>query len=430
MKLVIIGLGTAGFAAMLAAKKTEPSIEITVIDPKDFDLLHSCGLPYSLGEGLELDALKHNLGLDAMGIARIRGKVTRIDTKAKIVVVNSQEKVQYDKLIIAPGIVPLKIPVEGIELCYNLYTYDDTKRFKDAVNKAKSVAVIGAGAAGLETAAVLRKQGKDVSVIEVKPRLLANQTDSDMSDLMRARLEAKGIKFFIPRGIMRISKRYVVLEGSKEVKADAVLLAAGSMPAIDFLKDSGILFDKAIVASNRMQTSVADVYAAGDAVQVKSLINDRLMFSKGAVPAYRQGMVAGINAAGGNARYKGILNTFAIVIDDVEFASTGFNEEFAKMVNIETVFGRVKGTDCAPWFPNVKELVVKIIADKKTGKVIGCQALGSGASKRADVAATAIAAGMKLEDMQDLEFAYCPPVSDTYDVLLAAVEQALRKMKR
>jgi len=430
MKLVIIGLGTSGFAALLAAKKTNPSIEITVIDPKDFDLLHLCGIPYGIGEELELDSLKHNLGLEDMGVKRIKGKAVKIDTRAKLVEVDNNEKAEYDKLLIAPGSTPFIPPVEGKELVHTITPLENTKKFKQAAEKAKHIAIIGAGAAGLETAAELNKKGKDIAVIEMAPRLLPKMTDQDMSDLLKKQLEAKGIKFYIPRGVERIAKRYVLAEGNKTIKADAVLMVAGSRPNISFLNNSGILFDKSIIVNNKMQTNIEDVYAAGEVAQVKCLINNKPGPSAGAVPAYRQGIIAGINAAGGNARYKGIIYTFVTVLDDIEFASVGFNESLAKANNIEVVFGRVKGTNTASWFPNAKDLIVKILADKSTGKVIGAQALGPGAAKRIEVVATAIAAGMTLEEMQDLELAYCPPVSDTYDVLLAAVEQALRKLKR
>jgi NADH oxidase (H2O2-forming) len=430
MRLVIIGLGTSGFAAMLAAKKTNPSIEITVIDPKDFDLLHLCGIPYAIGGELELDSLKHSLGLEEMGVKQIKGKAVKVDARAKLVEVDNGEKVEYDKLLIAPGSTAFIPPVEGKELVYTIAPLENTIKFKEAAEKAKYIAVIGAGAAGLETAVELAKKGKDVSVIEMAPRLLPNMTDTDMSDLLKKKLEEKGIHFYIPRGVERIAKRYVLAEGGKSVKADVVLMAAGARPVINFLDKSGILHDKSIIVNNRMQTNFEDVYAAGEAAQVKCLINNKPSPSAGAVPAYRQGIIAGINAAGGNAKYKGIIYTFATVLDDIEFASVGFNESLAKANNIEVVFGRVKGTDIASWFPNAKDLIVKVLADKSTGRVIGAQALGNNAAKRIEVVAAAILAGMALEEMQDLELAYCPPVSDTYDVLLAAVEQALRKLKR
>ncbi len=430
MKFVIIGLGTAGFAAMLAAKKTNPSIEITVIDPKEFDLLHICGLPYGIGDELELDSLKHNLGLQDMGVKKIKGKAKKIDTKAKLVEVDNGMKVEYDKLLIAPGSSAFVPPIPGAEMVYTITPFENTKKFYEAAKKAKHIAVIGAGAAGLETAGALAKQKKEVTVVEMAPRLLPKMTDQDISDLLKKKLEEKAIRFQIPRGVEKIAKRYVTLEGGKTIKSDIVLMTAGAKPNIDFLDKSGILCDKAVIVNNGMQTNIPDVYAAGEVAQVKCLITGKPAPSAGAIPAYRQGTIAGINAAGGNAKYKGIIYTFVTMIDDIEFASVGFNESLAKRYNIDCVFGRVKGTDCASWFPGAKDLIVKILADKKTGKIIGAQAIGNGAAKRIEVVASAILAGFALEDMQNLELAYCPPVSDTYDVLLAAAEQALRKLKR
>ena len=179
-----------------------------------------------------------------------------------------------------------------------------------------------------------------------------------------------------------------------------------------------------------MQTNIGDIYVAGEAAQVKCLINEKPSNSVGAVPAYRQGTVAGINAAGGLAKYKGIIYTFSTVVCGIEFAAVGFNESRAASNNIDYVSGRVKGTDIASWFPDSGDLTVKIIAGKSNGRIIGAQAIGNGAEKRINIVASSILAGMTLEDMQNLELAYCPPLSDTYDVLLAAVEQALRKLRR
>lgn len=430
MRFVIIGLGTAGFAALLAAKKTNSSIKITVIDPKDSDLLHVCGIPYGIGGKLALNSLKHNLDLEGMGIKRIKGSAIHIDAKAKLVEVDNNKKIEYDKLLIASGSSASVPPIEGRELAYTINSVEDAEKFNEYAEKSKHIAVIGAGAIGLEIAGELAKKKKEVSVIEIAPRLLPTATDQDMSDLLKKKLEEKGIKFYIPRRVERIAKRYVLAEGNKTIKADVVLMATGSKPNLNFLKDSGILFDKGILVNSRMQTNIPDVYAAGDVIQTKSFLNEKPMLSNGAVPAYRQGTIAGTNIAGGNDRYKGILNTFATVIDDVEFASTGFTEEYAKSQHMDVIFGRVKGTGIAQWFPEARELIVKIIAEKSTGRVIGVQALGNGAAKRIDVAATAIAAGMTLEDFASLEFAYCPPVSNTYDTLLAAALQALRKSKR
>ena len=139
MKLVIIGLGTSGFAAILAAKKTNPSIEITVIDPKDFDLLHLCGIPYGIGEELELDSLKHNVGLDDMGIKRIRGRAVKLDTKAKLIETDNREKVEYDKLIIASGTSAFVPPVQGAELVYTVTPLENAKKFKKLSNEDKAL---------------------------------------------------------------------------------------------------------------------------------------------------------------------------------------------------------------------------------------------------------------------------------------------------
>jgi pyruvate/2-oxoglutarate dehydrogenase complex dihydrolipoamide dehydrogenase (E3) component len=229
---------------------------------------------------------------------------------------------------------------------------------------------------------------------------------------------------------VKIERKSVLLENGESVKGDAVLLSAGVRPNTSFLKNAGIAVDKGILVNEKMETNNPDIYSAGDCCQTKSIITKTPMNALLAVPAYRQGTIAGVNSAGGNARYKGALATCVVKMSDIESAATGFTKSYAEFLDIPVETGKIKGTDTASWYPNAKELVLKIIVDKNSERVIGAQAVGPRAADKINVIATAIKAGMTAEDISQLELAYCPSVSDAYDIITAAAEIVLRKLKR
>jgi len=180
-----------------------------------------------------------------------------------------------------------------------------------------------------------------------------------------------------------------------------------------------------------METSIARIYAAGDCVETVSPINHKPWMSQLATTAYRQGIAAGTNAAGGYETYDGSLTTFVSVIGSMEVAATGFNQFFAKSAGYEVVAGKASGLTRPEWYPGAKEITVKILADARTGRIIGGQAVGeAGAASRVNLISLAIKGNMNLHDLYEAEFAYCPAVSETYDPLSKACEFAIRKMKK
>ncbi len=487
MKLVIIGLGTAGFAAALTAKKTGRASSITIIDNKDFDLLHPCGLPFYLeGKIKSLDALKHDLGLKQMGIDKVKGKAINIDAKNKEVITENNEKIRYDKLIIAAGASPFMPPIEGKELAYTLHTDEDAEKISKI--KEKKVAIIGASAIGLETAVALNKKGKDVTVIDMLPSAFPRAIDPDMSKILEGYLKKKGIKLLFNEKINRIEKN------------QAVILATGVKANKEIAENAGIKCSKnGIIVNDQLETSAKDAYAAGDCIETMSFITKKPFMAQIATAAYRQGMIAAANALGRNEKYDGALATFVSVIDELEVAATGFNTFFAESngYKVSSVKGtgwlsgvklltannriigshgigkeisgrinvisaaikagmgveelnaidfitedktvsvgkkgsisqRLKGSTKPDWFPGGKEITVELYADSN-GKLTGAELTGQeGTAWRANVLLTAIKAGFTLKDLSNLELAYCPSVSQHYDVLIMAADLGLRKLK-
>lgn len=434
MKIVIIGLGSAGFAAALAIKKTDRTAEIVFIDKKSYDISHPCGMPFYLeGKIKEIKDLKHDLGLDKMNIKRHgNSEVTQIDTDNKVVMFkdsdNEIKKEPYDKLIISCGAVPFIPSIEGVENAHKALDIEDVSRIKEKMGEAKKAVVIGAGAIGLEVAIALKENNIDTTIVDVMPSVLPIIIDPDISGTVEEYLHEKGIKLLFEKNIKKIEKERIVLEDST-IEVDLVVLATGVRANILMVEDTGIKFDKGILVDSRMQTDVEDVFAAGDCIQGKSLITDNFCNAQLASTAYRQGTVAGINAAGSHAVYNGTLGTFVSKVGKLEIAATGFNKFLAEKEGYDVVAGKATAPEKPAWFPGVKKITLKVIADKKSSRILGAQAVGEhGAASRINVISTAIKAGMTLNELQDVELAYCPAISDVKDVIHIAAELALRRI--
>lgn len=419
-KIVIIGLGAAGFGAALAAKKQDRKAEITIIDEKDY-LMHQCGLPFALeGSIKEFSSLKHSINAERMGMRLLsNGVVKKIETNDKKIHYfnNKDETIEYDKLIISTGSKPFIPPIKTENEIFTVHNIEDTKRLGENIKKGGNAVVIGAGAIGLEVAVALNKKGMKVKVMDMLDSCFPKSIDKDVSSVLEDKLKEKGISLELGEKISEIKEKALVV------------MATGVKPNIDFLEGSGIEVGKfGVLVNDKMETSVKDVYCAGDGCSVPSLINKEKLGSILANNAYREGMIAGVNAAGGDKKFDGILGTFVSVIDDIEVAATGFNSFYADVYGIKTIVGKAKGKNRPEWFGDASSLVVKIIADSK-GKVIGGQAIGAGAKERVNVISTAIKGGLGLKDISSLELAYCPAVSEYYDVLQMAAELGLRRVK-
>ncbi|MBW2984784.1 FAD-dependent oxidoreductase [Candidatus Woesearchaeota archaeon] len=429
-KIVIIGLGAAGFAAALAIKKTDRKAEILFIDKKDYDLMHPCGLPYALEGKIPLDNLKHSIGAERMKIdVKHESEVTILDTKKKEAITSKGDKINYDKLIIATGSSAFAPPVEGIENCFVVDCPENVERLEKAAKKAKRAVVVGAGAIGVETAWALKERGLAVTIVDMLPTTFPKTIDQDMSAILEEYLKNNNIDFNLGKKLEKIEKDKVRIEG-EEIPAELIVMATGVRANMKIAEKAGIKCSKfGIIVNEKMETSAKDVYAAGDCVEGVNIINKKPYVCQIASAAYKQGRVAGINTAGGKAVYPGATGTFVSVIGEIEVAATGFNSFFAEQNGYNVIVGKVKGSTLPDWMPGGKEVTVKLLADKKTKKVIGGQVVGSGAFARINVISTAIKAGFTLQQLLDTELAYCPAVSQVQDVLTLAAELGLRKLK-
>jgi len=439
-RIVVVGLGAGGFSAALAAKKTDRKAEVIIIDKKSYDLVHPCGLPYALeGRIKSFDELKHSINAEKMGMkVHYDSEAIKIEPQTKQITyknikTNDKNTIKYNKLIFATGSSPLLPPIKGIEDNKQVFTVDcieKTQLLEKAAKKAMSAVIVGAGSVGLETAFALKKKGLNVTVVEKLPHAFPNAVDSDISDILEDYLESQKIKFICNAKVAEIKKNEVIFDSNK-ITADIIVMATGVKPNIEVAKKAGIKTGKfGIIVTNKMETSDNNIYAVGDCVETFNMITKEPWPSPLSTLAYKQGIIAGTNAVGGNMKYAGALTTFVSVVGHLQIAATGLNSYFAKKSGYKFVIGKAKSETKPDWFPGGKELMVKILADVKTGRIIGAQAVGEGrAASRIDIISTAIKGGLTLKDLSDVEIAYCPAISKTHGVLAAAVDVGLKKLE-
>jgi len=436
MKVAIIGLGTAGFAAILAIKKLDKSAEITVIDKKKFNLQHSCGLPYVLEGKIKIEDLEHNIGAESMNVnvlseceaTKINCEENNIEYKDKD---GNTNGLSYDKLFLGLGSSPFIPPIGGLKENPNVFsvqTTDDMRKIEGKAESGKKAVIIGAGAIGIEMACGLKSKGMDVTIVEALSSMFPRAIDSDMSLVLEGYLKEKGINVMLNSRIEKVEGNKLFI-GESEIEADLIISATGVKPNVHIAAEACLKMNsQGIIVNEFMQTSKDNIYAAGDCIESVNLITGEKFVSALATTAYKQGKIAGENIAGKNSVYKGTISTFVSVFGDIEVACSGLNSYYAKENKFDVVIGKSISTDKPEWWGQQKKVIVKLIADKKTGKIIGGQSIGCNAFARMNVVSTAIHSGMTLQDLSDTELCYCPAVSQTYDVLHQAVDFALRRM--
>lgn len=435
MKVVIIGGVAGGATAAARIRRLDEQAEIVVFERSGFISYANCGLPYYIGGTIEnKNAL--TLQTPESFLKRFRVKmnvhheVTAIHPESKTVTVKDLENGKvfienYDKLLLSPGAKPIRPNLDGIDSnrIFTLRTVEDTLRIKKFIDEhyTESAVVVGGGFIGIEAAENLRDLGINVTLVEASNQLMA-PFDGDMASFIHAEIRKSGINLMLDTMVENFADDDfgldIKLKNSSALRTDMVVMAIGVSPETTLAKDAGLEtgIKGSIVVNDKMETSVPDIYAVGDAVQIKNFVTDADTLISLAGPANKQGRIAADNICGGDSRYTGGQGSSVIKIFDMTAAATGINEKTAKSLGIATDKVILSPMSHAGYYPGGKMMTMKVLFEKETYRLLGAQIVGfEGVDKRIDVLATAIRAGMKAYELTELDLAYAPPYSSAKD---------------
>ncbi|MBE7064439.1 MAG: CoA-disulfide reductase [Ruminococcaceae bacterium] len=435
MKVIIVGGVAGGATAAARIRRLDEQAEIIVFERSGYISYANCGLPYYIGGVIEnpedLTLQTPDSFLSRFNIQmKVHHEVTAIHPDRKTVsvknlVTGEAFEENYDKLLLSPGAKPVRPNLPGMESSklFTLRTVEDSFRIKDFINKAapKSAVMVGGGFIGLEVAENLRESGIDVTIVQ-RPKQLMNPFDSDIVAFIHAEMRKHGVKLALGYSVEGFEEKDggidVLLKDSAPIHTDMVILAIGITPESTLAKDAGIALGikGSILVNDRMETSIHDIYAVGDAVQVKHYVTGEDALIALAGPANKQGRIAADNICGCNSRYLGSQGSSVLKIFDITAASTGINETNARKSGLDVDTVILSPMSHANYYPGGKLMTIKVIFEKETYRLLGAQIVGyEGVDKRIDVLATAIHAGMKATQLKDLDLSYAPPYSSAKD---------------
>lgn len=435
MKVVIIGGVAGGATAAARIRRLDEQAEIIVFERSGYISYANCGLPYYIGdtitdpEALTLQTPESFFSRFQITM-KVRHEVTAIHAERNVVSVKNLEtgaefEERYDKLLLSPGAKPSLPPVPGtdIDRLFTLRTVEDTFRIKDYINKKnpRSVILAGGGFISLELAENLRHLGMEVTIIQ-RPKQLMNPFDVDMASFIHSEMRSHGIRLLLGHTVEGFEETEngvcVLLKEEAPLFADMAVLAIGVSPDTRLAEMAGLKLGikNSIIVNERMETSVPNIFAVGDAVQVKHFVSGEDSLISLAGPANKQGRIAADNICGKDSRYSGSQGSSIIKVFNMTAAVTGLNEKSAKKAGLSVDKVILSPMSHAGYYPGGKVMTMKVVFEKETYRLLGAQIVGyEGVDKRIDVLATAIRAGMKATDLNELDLAYAPPYSSAKD---------------
>ncbi|WP_025725497.1 FAD-dependent oxidoreductase [Acholeplasma granularum] len=433
MKLVVIGAVAAGTSAAAKARRNDEDANIVIYE-KDFDISYSgCGMPYFLG-GMIDDAnlltprdpkyFKDKYNIDIY----VGHEVLEVYTKDKTLKVKNLNTGDefldtYDKLIFATGASAFLPKIEGNNLphVFSLRNIKNMHQIHNYIqsNNVKSVSVVGSGFIGLELTENFREIGLDVVVIE-KNSQVSPGLDSDMASHVEKELLKNGVRVLKNSEVTKINENEIIVNNHSKIESQMVILATGVKPNVNLALKAGVKTGDlgGILVDEKMQTNLDDIYACGDCIEHYHLLLNKNVYRPLGSTANKTGRIAGHNASGGNMTFKGVLGTSIYKIFDLSVAQTGLTEKDAINEKYDFIVSHNIKPNKPEYFGG-KEMVIKAIADKNTGRILGAQIIGyEGVDKRIDVFVTAITLGATAENLVDLDLAYAPPFATTKDPVM------------
>ena len=435
MKVIIIGGVAGGASAAARIRRLDETAQIIVLERSNYVSYANCGLPYFIGgvirEQAELTLQTPQSFWERFHIdVRVRNEAVDIDVKSKTVAIRRLDTgeiyhEQYDKLLLSPGAKPVVPHLPGVtsDRIFSLRTVEDTLRIRKFIEEYKpaTAVLVGGGFIGLEMAENLTAMGISVTVIQRSNQLFAPM-DADMASFIHAQMRSHGVKLELEKTVTGFSskggKPVTMIKDSEPISSDMVLLGVGVEPDTVLAEKAGLALGirGAVAVNEYMETSVPDIYAVGDAVEVSHFVTGKKSLISLAGPANKQGRIAADNICGGNSMFKGTQGSSVIKIFEMTGAVTGINEKTAEAAGI--VYDKVvlSPISHAAYYPGGQTMYMKVLYEKETLRLLGAQIAGyEGVDKRIDVIAAAIRMGMTADKLAELELAYAPPYSSAKD---------------
>jgi NADPH-dependent 2,4-dienoyl-CoA reductase/sulfur reductase-like enzyme len=441
--IIIIGGSDAGISAAIRAIEIDPNISPTIIEADKFPNFSICGLPYYISHDVEnWKNLAHRTveEIKRIGIKlQLEHIAQSINIKTKQITItdkNGNSKIEsYDKLIIATGGLSIKPNISGINNhgVFFLRWIPESIAIDEFIknNKPKTAVIVGAGYIGMEMSEALMKRGIKVTIVEFLDSVLPS-VDTDIGNKIRDMLIKNGIDVYNNISVESINKigDKLIVEGSSNTKltADMVLVSVGSIPnsGLGLSIGLGAGIKGALKVNQRMETGIQDVYAAGDCVETWHRILQKYTYIPLGTTAHKQGRIAGANAAGRDSEFAGTVGTQSVKIFNIVAARTGLNEKEAHQAGFQPISSDIETWDHKIYFPNAENIFIRVIADKKSKKLLGAQMLGayrSEISKRIDIFATALFHGTAIDELNNYDLSYTPPLSSPWDPVQMAVQK-------
>lgn len=429
-RIVVVGGVAGGASAAAKARRVDETADIQIFERGPHISFANCGLPYHIAGDIPdrsklLIMTPDSFWSRSRVRAHVNHQVIRILRDKKTIEVQGPDgkirEVPYDKLILSQGARPIVPPFEGVNNP-NVFTLRDIPDMDRIVNfigtrSPRSAVVIGAGFIGLEMAEAFLHRGMDVTVIEKSPHILPT-LDPDMGAYFESQLRGDNFHFRCGIGAAAFTGHSVILEDGTEIPAELILMSVGVRAEIELAKSAGLEIGKSggVKANGRMESSDPDIYVVGDAAETTHAITGMRVRIPLAGPANRQGRIAGANAAGGRLIYPGALGTAIVRVLHQTAGTTGLNSSQADAAGFTFFSSLTRDFTHASYYPGAKPIMLKILAEEGTGRLLGAQAIGEdGVDKRIDVLATAIAARMTVFDLENLDLAYSPPFGSAND---------------
>lgn len=443
-KILIIGGVAAGATAAAKARRLSPDAQITMLEAGPDISFANCGLPYYIAGDIKNrsslilqspESFKDQYNVDVHTHTLVTS-IMRDEHKVETLNAQNGEKKEFDytKLILAQGGRPITPDLPGADRdhVFTLWTLDNMDAISAHLEKKEPqhAVVVGGGFIGLEMVEALAKRGLKVSVVEKMPHVMA-MMEAETAGFIKRELKSYGVGVYTNAGVTEISEKSVTLEDGRQLKADMVLMSIGVRPTLQLAMDAGLKIGDAggLLVNDLLQTSDADIYGAGDMVELEHRVHGKKVRIPLAGPANRQGRIAAENALGGSHRYKGSIGTSVVRVFEAVAGITGLSLKQAKAMGLNADAVVVHKEHHTSYYPGAENVSVYLVFDKDTGVVLGGQTAGyKGADKRLDVIATATATKLTVSELSDIDFAYSPPIGTANDALNMAAYTAENKM--